>query len=487
MDPKEEMLFWADMDNHEIKCSDLMGGNSKVLVSGNLEDVLGIAVFRDYLYWVDNGKKLIGQIHKLNAGDVKFVMDRVSFLSDIHAAVDIDKEELRRHPCYKSNGNCSHLCFTLKTSNTAQCSCPNNLVLKNDERSCVEKTTCSDEQITCKESGSCIPKNWRCDGHADCTDKSDEEDCDVCGPAFFQCDNACIKEEKVCDGNRDCANNEDELGCCKESEFRCARDSVCYEKEKRCDGNYDCPDKSDESGCEGAVNQSPPRALSPYVIVAIVIGVFAMIVIGTLLFACRRKTADDLLDDREMMALTKVTETPNNTIKTKRSKKHERFKPLLSPTLTLSETMYDRNHVTGASSSSSAVTQYPKETLNPPPSPVTDKSVCAGEMFDYTTNSPPFHSYKKHRRRHPQVPPPPTTPCSTDVCEDSEPYYRHNQFFNNSRLELNYDSDPYPPPPTPRSHCFSDGVTSCPDSPTTERSYFNPYPPPPSPVAGSDC
>lgn len=487
IDTKEDMLFWADSEEKVIECSDLSGGNRRVLLEDakNLENILGIAVFQDYLYWVDSDAKLIGRINKKNGGDLKFVKGRVPYLSDIHAAVDIDKDELRSHPCSRNNGNCSHLCFTVKTSKVAQCSCPNNLVLKNDEKTCSEKTTCSPSHFTCKKEENCIPSNWVCDGHSDCKDRSDEENCPVCDPNYFQCqEGKCIPESKVCDATRDCDQGDDEEGCCeKESQIKCATNNVCYDREQRCDGTIDCDDKSDESNCEEAVNHSVPHTLSPYVIVAIVIGIFAIIIIITFSIACRRKTTEDLLDDREMMSLTKVTETP---IKTKRSKKHDRCKPLLSPTLTLSE-MYDRNHVTGASSSSSAVTQYPKETLNPPPSPVTDKSVCAGEVFHYTTNSPSVHSYKKHRRRHQQVPPPPTTPCSTDVCEDSEPYFRHNQFFNSSALELNYDSDPFPPPPTPRSHCFSDDMLSCPDSPTTERSYFHPYPPPPSPVGNSDC
>lgn len=80
--------------------------------------------------------------------------------------------------------------------------------------------------------------------------------------------------------------------------------------------------------------------------------------------------------------------------------------------------------------------------------------------------------------------PPPPTPCSTDVCEDSEPipqtHHKHTRRKKGYAKVPNIDpvnvgTEPYPPPPTPQY--LSD---SCPPSPSTGRSCFNPYPPPPS-------
>lgn len=54
--------------------------------------------------------------------------------------------------------------------------------------------------------------------------------------------------------------------------------------------------------------------------------------------------------------------------------------------------------------------------------------------------------------------------------------------------DLNYDSEPFPPPPTPRSQYLSaeENCESCPPSPYTERSYSHHlYPPPPSPCTDS--
>lgn len=77
---------------------------------------------------------------------------------------------------------------------------------------------------------------------------------------------------------------------------------------------------------------------------------------------------------------------------------------------------------------------------------------------------------------------PPTTPCSTDVCDSdyTTSRWKSNKYY----MDLNSDSDPYPPPPTPRSQYMS-AEESCPPSPSTERSYFHLCPPPPSPCTDS--
>lgn len=126
---------------------------------------------------------------------------------------------------------------------------------------------------------------------------------------------------------------------------------------------------------------------------------------------------------------------------------------------------YDRCHITGASSSTngSSLACYPRETLNPPPSPATTAASTRG--------SSPTSRYRPYRHYRSINQPPPPTPCSTDVCDESDCNYP-----SRSR----YDAGPFPPPPTPRSHCHSE---SCPPSPSSRSStYFSPLPPPPSPV-----
>lgn len=39
-------------------------------------------------------------------------------------------------------------------------------------------TMCQPEELLCSESKRCISKKWICDGDPDCSDESDEENCD---------------------------------------------------------------------------------------------------------------------------------------------------------------------------------------------------------------------------------------------------------------------------------------------------------------------
>lgn len=96
-------------------------------------------------------------------------------------------------------------------------------------------------------------------------------------------------------------------------------------------------------------------------------------------------------------------------------------------------------------------------------------------------------SYRPYSYRHFA---PPTTPCSTDVCDSDYAPSRRVMTVGGKGYasDLNYDSEPTPPPPTPRSQYLSaeENYESCPPSPYTERSYTHHlYPPPPSPCTDS--
>ncbi|GFS51261.1 basement membrane-specific heparan sulfate proteoglycan core protein [Trichonephila inaurata madagascariensis] len=133
---------------------------------------------------------------------------------------------------------------------------------------------CSRTEATC-QNGECIPRAYACDGDFDCTDRSDELNCDYqyqCQPNEFQCDNKkCVLKVWRCDGDNDCGDNSDEKSCspnpagspCRYDEYRCLSGDQCIPKSFQCDGEFDCQDKSDEIGCASpTITQPPPETMT---------------------------------------------------------------------------------------------------------------------------------------------------------------------------------------------------------------------------------
>nr|XP_029133644.1 low-density lipoprotein receptor-related protein 1B-like isoform X4 [Labrus bergylta] len=108
----------------------------------------------------------------------------------------------------------------------------------------------------CKDGSACILFRHVCDGETDCTDGSDEKDCDSrCNEDQFQCAHGkkCIEQSQVCDGVSQCQDRSDELKCTKQTEdcvFHCGDGSRCLPAKFLCDGERDCSDGTDEVNCE---------------------------------------------------------------------------------------------------------------------------------------------------------------------------------------------------------------------------------------------
>nr|AVT42511.1 Wnt co-receptor arrow [Lithobius atkinsoni] len=533
LDADNDLLFWIELQFKRIETSDIEGANRKVLVNSNLLQPVALTVYDSFLYWIDREQMMIERVNKYSGEDRERIHGRISHLSDLIAVSYLTKEAIAAHPCSTDNGGCSHLCLVDKEGK-GRCSCPLSLVLAEDERTCAEPPTCNPDQFTC-DSGNinCIPLVWRCDGAPECEDRSDEINCPACVEAQFRCRNGqCIDQKYMCDGVTQCQDDSDEERCCGKDQFSCHSNHECIPLNMKCDGHDDCKDLSDEKTCPSTINGPKVEIESQGTTITIGAVITSVIIISLiLLFYCCKRRINSYEDDdcNNMMAASKLLTTrttaatvlpagvpmvgmpahqgPGDAASSSlvRGSNHSRGLALAgNPVLvsghpyvfggpkSSSGPTYDRNHLTGASSSSSSATHYPQETLNPPPSPVTDRSLC---LYDYYRSSPTtastIPSYRNHRKRN--QPPPPPTPCSTDVCDDSEPYdnsgYGRPRYYPPRTVSVcTYDSDPFPPPPTPQTHYLSDdNCGSCPPSPSTERSYFNPHPPPPSPVGHSDC
>lgn len=351
----------------------------------------------------------------------------------------------------------------------------------------------------------CIPESWRCDGIAECDDQSDELHCPECPAPNFRCprSGACLEPHFLCNGHADCPDGIDEQ-CCGADEFACGIPAkACIPLFQVCDGKPDCKEGMDESqdSCRkknadtDRIEANTHTSKSTYTFVGLlVLAVFA--VIGVVLFFARRKTVtydDDYGGVNDVLMGPPRMSTAERRASLKESTLGRRFPvgPGGSVSALARSDLYDRNNVTGASStSSSSAIPYPKETANPPPtrnaSPMTDR----GSLYDTScsasrsSRSNPFTSkgYKKHYLLKHRLPHP--TPCSTDINEDSDSC-AYNYLYTNSNVNLNYDSEVYgcaAPPAPPPSTYFSDNST--PPSPCTERSFH--HAPPPSVVVSDN-
>ncbi|KAI5724237.1 hypothetical protein M8J77_000155 [Diaphorina citri] len=399
--------------NGVVEMTDLNGNNRQVLIKTNLKHVASLTIHGPNLLYLDKEEQIIESIHKLNASNRHIILSHVPHLIDLVHVGQVNKN----HVCY--NNPCSHYC--LPVNNKPQCACPHELNLHENLKSCLKLAACTPEQYKCA-TDECIPAVWRCDNQADCADKSDETGCVAkCDISEFRCGSGeCVNAKLRCDGGSQCVDGSDEVNCCAQaSSFQCTS-GQCILSSFICDGKLHCTDGSDEDTAACALSPQnhhlDPNAvdINPSLNIITSLGVF-VVTFSFMLF----------LYYNFRYKKTSSCPPPTNIALTQQPLCHVIPPPRLTSLPPSSSSSYQHQ-------SSTSLLCYP---LNPPPSPATtvqrDEYCC------------------------PRYQPPPPTPCSTDVCDESD---------------CNYDPYP-PPPPTPTSHSELNSSSSSSSSNSSYSSY----------------
>ncbi|CAL1282212.1 unnamed protein product [Larinioides sclopetarius] len=233
------------------------------------------------------------------------------------------------------------------------------------------------------------------------------------------------------------------LMICAVKKILCKNSYKCIRTFLLCDSKDDCLDGSDESR-PAPPHGMPVSVLSKRSIILIIVIVAALEILILVFYIAMKTIRAEMLPPKPYNGTVSSINAGNHTgLAVSSFQSSSRAMSGIGMSVPPSaSSMYGRNYLKGASSSSSSRT-YPLETLNPPPSPVTVRSQC----FQGHCSFGPLGSYKHYRSRNK---PPPPTPCSTDDSEACSSYYY------GSGLELRCDSDPFIHPPIPRSPYLSE-------------------------------
>ena len=148
----QQILYWIDAGLVRIERSNVDGSNRGVVVSRGIYTPFGISVYRDTLYFTDEGVYSVS----INGGDVTAMFDSICADTVGIEVVSAERQPigmwnvnlcrtniiydimlLGTNPCHVRNGGCSHLCLLSSVHEAGySCACPDGFIIGEDPLTC---------------------------------------------------------------------------------------------------------------------------------------------------------------------------------------------------------------------------------------------------------------------------------------------------------------------------------------------------------------
>ena len=158
VDYENKRLYWSDSHLSKIQYSDYDGNNTVTLLTSRLVVPVSISVYKYNLFYIDmqlasifKTSKYYGSSATLLRANLNNLYQLKVFAADLQTTVD-------NHPCARQNGDCSHFCFAVPSTNSQyalsrHCGCPYGLKLDTNMATCISNP---DEQVV----NTCLAPNY---------------------------------------------------------------------------------------------------------------------------------------------------------------------------------------------------------------------------------------------------------------------------------------------------------------------------------------
>lgn len=143
LDRPRRRLYWSDAKLHSIFTIDVNGGDRRLIYQDPNIYPYSMSVFEDRVYWSDWHQESVLSVNKFNGENSKkiFASHRISAIRIMHPLMQpsLRKNCPKHHPC-------SHYCLpsprvgALRGDTAFSCACPEDLVLMDDDRTCISKS-----------------------------------------------------------------------------------------------------------------------------------------------------------------------------------------------------------------------------------------------------------------------------------------------------------------------------------------------------------